>query len=299
MAGAHASLSERKRLPRKPQGLLLTPRNLAVLTSVYQMRQLDREQLVRLHFPGLAEKPGVWTSTVPGRVLRKLVDHDYLTARPQPVVRPTGRPPLVYSAGVAAASHLAQALHQTVPTVLARIQQDAKLSWLFHAHRHAIADARIALSLAADARGYTLTWQADEEVGNLRESVKVGGRALPIRPDGFLALHGERQTACFLEVQLASEPQAYLKKAIAYEPYYQSGAYTRRFGFKSMRVLALTDTEARAANLYSAISSSMLSLKEMFWSASLDAFCAAPLDTGWFVGGQHARWTLLGDEVPA
>lgn len=294
MGGAHGSTSETKRTPRTPRGVLLTPRVLAVLTSVYQMRQLDREQIVRLHFPGLAEQPGAWTSTVPGRSLRKLVEHDFLVARPQPVVRPTGRPPLVYSAGPNAAPYLAQALHRSTAAVLNRIQQDTRLSWLFYAHRHAIADARIALQIAADARGYTLTWYADEEVGNLRESVKVGGKALPIRPDGFLALHGERQTACFLEVQLTSEPRAYLKKAIAYEPYYQSGAYSQRFGFKSMRVLALTDTEVRAANLQAAISSSALALKEMFWSASLATFCATPFEADWFVGGKDRRFTLLG-----
>jgi hypothetical protein len=295
MVGAPASTSEGGRRARhKPQGLLLTPRALAVLTSVYQMRQLDREQIVRLHFRGLAEQPGVWTSTVPGRSLRKLVAHDFLVARPQPVTHPTGRPPLVYAAGPNAAPYLAQALQRSTTAVLTRIQQDMKLSWLFYAHRHAIADTRIALQLAAESQGYTLTWYADEEVGNLRESVKVGGKALPIRPDAFLALHGERQTACFLEVQLTSEPRAYLKKALAYEPYYRSGAYTQRFGFRSMRVLALTDTETRAANLHTAISSSTLALKEMFWATSLTAFCTAPLEASWFVGGESRRLTLLG-----
>jgi hypothetical protein len=273
--------------------MLLTPRDLAVLTAVYQMRQLSREQVVRLHFQGLAEKPGHWASSVPGRVLKKLTDHEFLVARPQPVVRPAGRPPLVYALGQNAAPHVARALNLGISTVLSRIAQDAKLSWLFYAHRSAIADARIALTLAAESHGYTLVWYADEQLGNLKETVTVAGKALPIRPDGFLSLHGERQTACFLEVQLASEPRAYLKKAVAYEPYYRSGAYTTRFGFKSMRVLALTDTETRAANLHAAISASTLSLKEMFWSVSLDDFCAAPFTAVWFVGGERERARLL------
>jgi len=294
MVVARASSSEARRSPRKPLGMLLTPRDLAVLASVYQMRQLSRDQLVRLHFQGLAEKPGVWSSAVPGRVLRKLTENDYLAARPQPVVRPGGRPPLVYSLGPNAAPYVARALNLAVATVLARASQDTKLSWLFYAHRSAIADARIALALAAENTGYTLTWYADEQLANLHESVKVAGKQLPIRPDAFLALHGDRQTACFIEVQLASEPRAYLKKASAYEPYYTSGAYTKRFGFKSMRVLALTDTDTRAANLHAAISASPLSLKDMFWSASLERFCAQPFTSLWFVGGEHAQSRLLG-----
>src|SRR5438067_1251205 len=101
------------------------------------MRQLTRDQLVHLHFGGLAEKPGQWASTIPGRVLRKLVEHGYLVARPQPVIRLAGRPPLVYSVGANAAPLLAQSFNTDLITILHRLHQDAKLSWLFYAHRHA------------------------------------------------------------------------------------------------------------------------------------------------------------------
>jgi hypothetical protein len=295
MPNAPATTRTKRSDSPSQSGLLITPRTTQILVSIYTMRQLSRDQLVRLHFPTLATS-ATWSSSVPGKVLRRLVAHDYLTARPMPVARLAGRPPLVYSIGPNAVPVLAKVLNLETEPLLHRLKLDAALSWMFYAHRHAIAEARIALTLACDGVGYGLIWYPDEELANLQEQTRVKGKPTAIRPDAFMVVDPGRQAPCFLEVQLVSEPRTYLKKAEAYEAYYASGAYTQRFGFQALRILAITDTAARAQHLHQVVSAAkQLTLPDIFWSTALTDFVASPFGPIWSVPGFRGRQSLIQD----
>lgn len=293
MPNAPATTRTKRPDGRSQRGLLLTPRTTQILVSTYTMRQLTRDQLVRLHFPALATSTA-WSSSVPGKVLRRLVDHDYLTARPMPVARSAGRPPLVYSIGPNALPVLSKVLNLETEPLLHRLKLDAALSWMFYAHRHAIAEARIALTLACDGVGYGLIWYPDEELANLQEKTRVKGKPTAIRPDAFVVVDPGRQAPCFLEVQLMSEPRTYLKKAEAYESYYTSGGYSQRFGFQALRILAITDTATRAKHLYEVVSGAKnLQLPDIFWSTCLPDFVANPFGPIWYVPAFSQRQSLI------
>jgi hypothetical protein len=108
----------------------------------------------------------------------------------------------------------------------------------------------------------------------------------PIRPDGFfvLDLGGDRgRTACFVELQRASHPIAFRRKARAYMAYWASGAYERRFAQRSLRVLAVATSAERALHLKAAV--------EQEGGATL--FWMTPFGPVWWVGGVSGRRGLL------
>jgi hypothetical protein len=140
-----------KRTPAR--GLLLTSRVRAILVSVYEHRQLSREQITRLHFQPLLRKENRYPSIMPRLTLQRLTEHGYLIARPRPVERAAGRPPLVYSIGENAIPVVAETLDRPIAQLLPRVRLDQELSWLFYAHRSAISDVRISLTLACEQQG--------------------------------------------------------------------------------------------------------------------------------------------------
>ncbi len=293
MPSAPATTRAKSRRSTRRGGLLLTPRVTQILASTYVHRQLTREQLIRLHFPALGHAAS-WSSSVPGKVLRRLVAHEYLTARPLPVSRAAGRPPLVYSIGPNAVPVLSQMLNLDTALILHRLKLDAELSWMFFPHRQAIADVRIALTLACESAAYGLIWYADEDLAALNEKTRVKGKQIAVRPDGFLVVDPGRYAPCFLEVQLMSEPRTYLKKAEAYEAYYTSGAYKQRFGFEALRILAVTDTPTRAQNLaHLILGAPAIDIADMYWSTSLPDITADPFGPIWYVPGASSRQSLI------
>jgi len=279
---------------RNRVGLVLTPRTRDLLVSVYQLRQATKAQLCRLHFAQLAHRAGDWESSLPGRVLRKLVREQFLIARPLPLERPNGRPPLVYSLGPSAVSAVSHALSLAFEAVLQRQRQDGKLSWLFWNHRQLLANCWIALRVACQARGYALRWTTDEELAQRKEYATLAGKTVPIRPDAFFVVDRGHKVARFVEAQVSSEPRAYERKARAMAQYYTSGAFSQRFGFQGLRVLAITDTPRRAANLQTVVS--CLPECALFWSTTARAFCDDPFGPIWRVGGEERPAALLGGE---
>jgi hypothetical protein len=268
-----------------------------LLVTTYKFRQVTREQFIKLHFATLAQSER-WESSVPGRILRRLTTNDFLDARPFPVARQSGRPPLIYSVGPNAVPVLASALNLSRDAIARRQKQDASLSWLFFAHRQAVNDVRIAFLLACERQGYQLIWYPDEDLALLRETAKVKHRQLPIRPDGFLVVDPSGKAApCFLEVQLQSEPRQYLQKARAYEAYYRSGAYSNRFRFQALRVLAVTDTPTRAHHLTQTILNAPdIALPQIFWSTSLEQAMTNPFGHIWNVPTYATPAALLAEQ---
>ncbi len=275
------------------RGLLLPPRDMAVLCGVYQYRMLTREQIERLWFPDLACKPGTWSSSVAPTRLRRLVRAGLLAARPFPAERPAGRPALLYTLGPAATALVARELNLLPAVVKRRQRKDSALSWLWFPHRHAIAETRIAFTLGCRRLGATLTWEDEESLAARNETVLVAGKLRPIRPDGFLtiSLPDGTKTSCFVEVQLQSQPAAYAEKVAAYRAYWIGGRYHEIFG-RSLRVLAVTTSTGRAGHL-SAIAEAGHG-GALFWAAALPDLAADPWGAVWRVPGHPCPQPLLG-----
>jgi len=275
-------------------GLVLTARDLTVLQSLWELRCLTREQIQRLHFGAPAGQPSSRAPSVCLRRLGLLRTHGYLTARRMPAAQTAGAAPFVYSLGARSAPLVAQQLGCDAETVRRRLRRDAALSWLFAAHRQAVTDVHIAFRLGQQAGGYRLRWQSEEQLATLDEQVSIGAHLLPIRPDGFFTLafpDRAARAAFFLEVQLASGPAVFRRKAAAYMAYWGSGAYTARFGEHSLRILAVTDTDCRALNLITAAARS--GGATLFWATSLAALTADVLGPNWLVAGARGRFSLL------
>jgi hypothetical protein len=249
--------------------MLLTPRDVELLCTVYELRQLTGAQIERLLFAGRSP-------TVLARRLAKLRVQEFLVARGLPVERTAGRSPYVYSLGPAGAGIVAEALGLPVGQVQRRQRQDSRLHWLWFPHRQAVADVRVAFLRACKQRGYLLRWETDEELAE---------RKLPTRPDAFFTItvpNGPR-AAFFLEVQLTSRPVQWQEKARKLLPYYTSGAYSTDFGARSLRVLSVTKNRKQVEHLAEKVRE--LHMPQLFWISDLAAVQAAPLDRIWFVGG--------------
>lgn len=116
---------------------------------------------------------------------------------------------------------------------------------------------RIAITLAAQPPTFALTtWIPENDLKAAYDYVTIrneSGRQqqVSVIPDSFFVLetpHGT--TACALELDRGTETLARWKTKIkAYQSYYASGAYQRRFGMKSLRVLTVTSSLARLTNL--------------------------------------------------
>jgi hypothetical protein len=294
MASTSNRSNRQKLLPLAKAGLVITPRDVELLTTVWQFRQVTHDQLRRLHFTGVLAPTAGRSKSILTRRLGLLRTHGYLAGRRFPAEGTAGRPPSVYSLGRAAVPLVADALGLESERVERRQLQDAHLSGMFAAHRLAIGDVRIALTVACHAQGHQFSWRSEEELGAVKAQVTIAGEVYPIRPDGFfvLTVHGSgAKAAFFLEVQRASDPIAYRRKVKAYMEYWGSGAYTERFGFKSLRVLAVTTTPKRALQLKAAAEHE--GGATLFWSTSLAELVADPLGAIWFVGSMAGRQRLL------
>lgn len=124
---------------------------------------------------------------------------------------------------------------------------------LFLEHTLRVNDARIAFTLAA--RGHP-----DHKLVIWREGLGIADRApdpqdatkwLPVRPDGYFCYRvEERRAHFFLEIDLGTESNhCFRQKVRAYIAYRQSGRYRERYGAYAFRVLTVTTSERRMANL--------------------------------------------------
>jgi hypothetical protein len=112
-----------------------------------------------------------------------------------------------------------------------------------------------------------------------REGLGIADRApdpqdatkwLPVRPDGYFCYRvGERRAHFFLEVDLGTESnRCFRQKVRAYIAYRQSGRYRERYGAYAFRVLTITTSERRMANLRRATEAE--GGGSMFWFTTLD-----------------------------
>jgi hypothetical protein len=123
-----------------------------------------------------------------------------------------------------------------------RFRRPEPIGELFLQHTMDIADVRVAFTIAARARGYTLAWW-DE--ATIRRKAAFDVRAAPDRqrllPDGYFTLSdGESIDGFAVEVDRATVPEERMRgRFLAYGELATSGAYRARLPAESFRVLTV------------------------------------------------------------
>lgn len=152
-----------------------------------------------------------------------------------------------------------------------------------------IGDFRIALSVAAKARGIEVIWRPTNP-------------DLPVRPDEFFTLRfpwlpdGGNRAHFFLEADRSTMSRdRFWQKLMAYCRWSATGGPTAALGIKSFRVLTVTRSDARRGNLV-ALAAGFGATTPMFWFTSVEAGATRRdciLSRIWTVHGLADRRSLI------
>jgi len=245
--------SLRQRLPRykkakAPPPMILTERDKRIIGWVYQLRFLTSDQTKLLEFSG-------GSMTACRRRLALLYHNSYLSALQKPVPTGYGSAKRIYCLS-RKGKELIEHIHDGAD--LKDIKWTEKrniVADFFIGHVLAINDVRIAfISGVRKNKNYALSWVPEWEIKSWKEKVEDpenSGKALPITPDAFFEIRGQKNRACyFLEVDRATETnRRWRDKVKGYVEYVRSGKYYKRFKSESLRILIATTTPERLNNL--------------------------------------------------
>lgn len=246
--------SNRARLPRSRRVTLaerppmqLMERDRDIIKAVNDCRALLGSQIQALFFNS--------RSTAQYR-LSRLYQHEFLDRQFMSVT--SGGPassPIIYTLGKRGAQVLIDELGYEQNEV--RLPKRAAFAWQFLEHLLKINDVRVAVTLATNTHGWELEAWYDEAVfrGNpdyvMLKSDKGKMSKKPVLPDGYFCLNTPWGKAhFFLEVDRGKEPHSKFRPQVeVYQAYTASGQYQTRFSKRSLRVLVVTTSPRRMANL--------------------------------------------------
>jgi len=205
------------------KAMVLTHRDLRIVTDVGQFRILTREQLERLgHFQ---------SKTRANAILLRLVHFGYLSRRYQPAVAGTQR--ALYFLGPKGAA----LTERSTPSERRNIKA---LADLFLAHQLLITDVHIGFRRETSVQ--IQRWMTDEEL-------RAG--QLGIVPDGHIEYtQGDRRFGAFLELDRGTETLGrFQAKVRAYVHLTTTDRYQRAFGRTFFRVLVVAPSATRIEHL--------------------------------------------------
>jgi hypothetical protein len=229
---------------KQPPPIRLTERDLHIIRSVYEYRMLTTQHLQTLFFSSLHQAYAR---------LAALYHHGFLDRQFLGVHADKMNTPLLYVLDRRGAELLQANLGVEVTW-----SKDLKqVTALFLEHTLAINTVRVAIAKACALQGWQLlTWQGENDLKAAYErvTIRTGGgrmREISLIPDSYFVLETPRGKAhFFLELDRGTMTTTRFKSKIeAYQVYYQSGAYQRRYETRSLRVLTVTLSEIRAENL--------------------------------------------------
>ena len=241
------------RLPRYkkakiPPPMRLTDRDKRVVEAVYQFRFITRDQIKQLEF----EKGSM---TACQRRLSLLFHNGYLSAVLKAIPTGYGSSKRVYCLSKKGAALISHLYSEKEAREIKWNEKYNKVEPFFIEHTLAINDVRIAfLKAVLETKDYTLFWFNEQEVKAWKEKVddpENSGKTFPITPDAFLYLMGKDKKAYyFLEVDRATESnRRWRDKIKGYVEYVKSGKYQARFKTEALRVLTISTSKERVANL--------------------------------------------------
>jgi len=247
----------RYRRAEDPPRMQLTKRDRTIIDLVWVYRYLTRSQIQRLLYPFREKRKEPSRKNVVTRRLMLLYHNEYLDRIHAPVASDRGSSPIVYCLDRKGARLLAaerdldiRALHWS--------KRQRERGLLFLQHTLAINDFRIAITLASRHGAHEiLRWLDERSLGEdeAREGLKeiaLGlGKGGSILPDAYFTLNLDgRKASFFLEVDRGhTEGPRIRRKVRTYREYYASGLYEQHFGSRSLRVLTVTTSQRRLANL--------------------------------------------------
>jgi len=226
----------------------LTDRDKRVIEAVYQLRFLTRDQIKLLEF-----KEGSMTACQ--RRLSLLYHNGYLSAVHKPIPSGYGSSKRVYCLSKKGAGLIAHLYSEKEAREIKWNEKQNKVELFFIEHTLAINDVRIAfLKEVLETKEYDLFWFPESEVKSWKEKVndpENSGKTLPITPDAFLYLTGNKKKAnYFLEVDRATESnRRWRDKVRGYVEYVLSGKYYEKFKSEALRIITITTTQERLNNL--------------------------------------------------
>ncbi|MFC1959372.1 replication-relaxation family protein [Chloroflexota bacterium] len=225
----------------------LTERDREILKMVNDCRALLGSQIRELFFKS--------RSTAQYR-LQRLYQHEYLDRHFISVI--SGGPassPVLYTITRRGATILRETFDYSEKEL--RIPRRRTFAWQSIDHLLKLNDFRVAVILAARQHDWNLAEWWDETVfrADPDHTVVVDRRGRekrkPVYPDSFFCLQvPQGQANFFVEIDTGTEPHSRFKPQIeVYQAYTARGQYRERYNTRSLRVLVITSSATRLANL--------------------------------------------------
>ncbi|MCC7446997.1 MAG: replication-relaxation family protein [Anaerolineae bacterium] len=168
------------------------------------------------------------------------------------------------------------------------------ISDFFIEHCLGIVNVYVALAVACRGQGYQLSaWRSEGALKADYDRIRISNTSVPVIPDAFFTLTTAKRPFSFcLELDRATMTLVRMKqeKYQAYIEYYKSGAYEKRFGTTSLRVLTVVPSERRMAYVKAAAESA--GAGSMFWFAVANDLTPATVFSA-------PVWSIAGREHPA
>lgn len=234
----------------------LTVRDTNIIKAVYSLGILTSEHVEALFFRSNTSDTRSRRSACQRR-LQLLFHHQFLKRLNRPLIPGEGRAPFIYALDERGARLIARELGVHRGELALKGTGEAQ-SHLFVEHSLAINDFRVALLLLTHSKNWRATnWVSDTtfKTKAYRERVPFyyqGSRLVRVFPDGYFRLSfGVGKSAhYFLEVDRGTmSNHRWQRKMDAYASFRSSGLSERYFATKNFRVLTVTTSEKRLANL--------------------------------------------------
>lgn len=256
--------TRRKRNQRdsNPPPMILTERDKRIVEAVYQCRVLRQDQIHTLFFGA--------SKAASQRRLALLYHHGFLTRVFLTVRASYMLSPALYMLDRRGAELLRSELGYDDISWTAKSHD---VGQPFLEHTLAINDVRVAVTLACKTHGFTLLeWRSEADLKGEYDRVTIQQRngskqSVSLIPDSFFAVQTPRGKApFFLEVDRGTETTGRFQDKIrAYQAYVQTGAYEKRYGYKSVRVLTVAFSQKRLESLRTVTEE--VGGKERYWFA--------------------------------
>jgi len=257
--------------PDVPRPLRLTERDLRLLSNLARLRLASGEQLAALD-GGSAQNVA--------RALLALWENDYverLLGQLETRVLYKGSFPLIYGLTRPGAWLLGKHGYDVRRRLLYETDKQRQAGWRFIEHRVDITEFMVQLELACRARSGVALIERTEIVGQAEKShrdrrvrlfakVRIDGEQLKLSADpdeifGLRSTTTQRESFFFLERDRGEMPvqrfkdtqQTYFaKKMLIYYSAFKAGEHEREFGIPNFRVLTVTTTKDRVAQMIEA-----------------------------------------------
>jgi len=254
----------RKRNKRddNPPTMILTERDKRIVEAVYQCRVLRQDQIHTLFFGA--------SKAASQRRLALLYHHGFLTRVFLTVRASYMLSPALYMLDRRGAELLRSELGYDDITWTSKSHD---VGQPFLEHTLAINDLRVSVTLACRTQGHTLLeWRSEADLKGSYDRVTIHERngsnqIVSLIPDSFFVIQTSRGKApFFVEVDRGTETTGRFQDKIrAYQAYVQTGAYEKRYGYKSVRVLTVAFSQKRLESLKTVTGE--IGGKERYWFA--------------------------------